>query len=142
MVFAPEIDPNLDPYYVILKSIHNTIIEGFWRWLREKLGLNLREIIWQGKTEHIFNPMVPFHAYVELPFLDRKSALDTDFQFSLFKAIFSIGYLFLSFRKHLTNSASGGINIVFDLNQTRTCLQDMFQYMHYVILRCTQALIV
>jgi len=62
MNFAPDIDPDLDPYYRILKSVHNTIIEGFWRWLREKLGINLKDFILQGKTDRIFNPMVPFHS--------------------------------------------------------------------------------
>jgi hypothetical protein len=58
-VFAPDIDPEIDRYYAILKSIHNTIIEAFWRWLKEKLGLNLKVVILRG--EHIYNSMVPFH---------------------------------------------------------------------------------
>ncbi|KAF7327482.1 hypothetical protein MKEN_00326800 [Mycena kentingensis (nom. inval.)] len=40
-IYAPDIDPNMFPFHVLIKSIHNTIIEGFWRQLKEKLGLNL-----------------------------------------------------------------------------------------------------
>lgn len=58
-VFAPDIDPDIHRYYAILKSIHNTIIEAFWRWLKEKLGLNLKVIILKG--ENIYNSMVHFH---------------------------------------------------------------------------------
>lgn len=58
-VFAPDIDPDIHQYYAIIKSIHNTIIEAFWRWLKEKLGLNLKVIILKG--EHTYNSMVPFH---------------------------------------------------------------------------------
>ena len=63
-VFAPEIDPDQDPYYRILKSVYNTIIEVFWKWLKEKLGLNLKAIILQGQQEHIFNPAVAYHTCV------------------------------------------------------------------------------
>ncbi|KAJ7203250.1 hypothetical protein GGX14DRAFT_317297, partial [Mycena pura] len=40
---------------------HNTIIEGFWRHLKEKLGLNLKDFLLRGKTEHLFNPHDPLH---------------------------------------------------------------------------------
>ncbi|KAJ7659812.1 hypothetical protein DFH06DRAFT_1130567 [Mycena polygramma] len=45
----------------VIKSVHNTIIEGFWRWLKEKMGLNLKSIILVGKEERIFNANVDFH---------------------------------------------------------------------------------
>ncbi|KAK7058137.1 hypothetical protein R3P38DRAFT_3547593 [Favolaschia claudopus] len=59
--FAPDIDPDVYAVYMVLKSVHNTVIEGFWRWLRAKMGLNLKEFITRGKREHIFNPNVPLH---------------------------------------------------------------------------------
>ncbi|KAJ7021265.1 hypothetical protein C8F04DRAFT_1314842 [Mycena alexandri] len=58
---APDINPNVYPAHRSIKSVHNTVIEAFWRWLREKLGINLRDHILRGKTEHIFDPNVVFH---------------------------------------------------------------------------------
>ncbi|KAJ7829855.1 hypothetical protein B0H14DRAFT_3716288 [Mycena olivaceomarginata] len=34
---------------------------AFWRWLREKLGVNLRDHILRGKTDRICDPKVAFH---------------------------------------------------------------------------------
>ncbi|KAJ6489689.1 hypothetical protein C8R47DRAFT_977824 [Mycena vitilis] len=64
--FAPNIDINVYPAHRSIKSVHNTtplntIIEAFWRWLREKLGVNLRDHILRGKNEHIFDSNVAFH---------------------------------------------------------------------------------
>ncbi|KAF7371791.1 hypothetical protein MVEN_00035800 [Mycena venus] len=59
--FAPDIDPEIYPVCRLIKSVHNTIIEAFWRWLKEKMGLNLKAIILVGKTERIFSPDVEFH---------------------------------------------------------------------------------
>ncbi|KAJ6464706.1 hypothetical protein DFH09DRAFT_1254597 [Mycena vulgaris] len=59
--FAPDIDPDVYPSHACIKSVHNTVIEAFWRWLRLKCGVNLREHILRGKVEHIFDPNVPFH---------------------------------------------------------------------------------
>ncbi|KAF7312986.1 hypothetical protein MKEN_00983300 [Mycena kentingensis (nom. inval.)] len=59
--FAPEIDLAVYPAHVSVKSVHNTIIEAFWRWLREKLGLDLRDHILRGKVEHIFDITSPLH---------------------------------------------------------------------------------
>ncbi|KAF7345954.1 hypothetical protein MVEN_01617900 [Mycena venus] len=58
---APHIDPDVHPVCRIIKSVHNIIIEGFWRWFREKKGLNLKTIILVGKMERIFSPNVDFH---------------------------------------------------------------------------------
>jgi hypothetical protein len=44
-VYAVDIDMNLYPFHVLIKSIHNTVIEGFWRQLKEKLGLNLKDFL-------------------------------------------------------------------------------------------------
>ncbi|KAJ7171949.1 hypothetical protein C8R46DRAFT_991860 [Mycena filopes] len=60
--FAPGIDPHIFALFMVLKSVHNTVIEGFWRWLRVKMGLNLKLIILRGKQDHIFDSNVPFHA--------------------------------------------------------------------------------
>ncbi|KAJ7767045.1 hypothetical protein DFH07DRAFT_737051 [Mycena maculata] len=59
--FAPEIDPEVYPSAAFLKSVHNTVIEAFWRWLREKWGINMREHILRGKNERIYVSEVPFH---------------------------------------------------------------------------------
>jgi hypothetical protein len=40
-IFAPDIDPAVYPAHKSIKSVHNTIIEAFRRWLHEKLGINL-----------------------------------------------------------------------------------------------------
>ncbi|KAJ6566838.1 hypothetical protein B0H19DRAFT_1138688 [Mycena capillaripes] len=58
---APDIDLAVYPAHQSVKSVHNTISEAFWRWLREKLGGNLRDHILRGKTERIFDPKVAFH---------------------------------------------------------------------------------
>ncbi len=63
-VFAPNIDPAVFPFHVILKSIHNTVIEGFWRRFLEKLGINLKDFLLQGRERHLFDPNVPFHTCV------------------------------------------------------------------------------
>ncbi|KAJ7638088.1 hypothetical protein B0H17DRAFT_960876 [Mycena rosella] len=59
--FALNIDPLFYAVYMVLKSVHNTVIEGFWHWLKTKMGLNLKAIIIQGKQEHIFDSNVTFH---------------------------------------------------------------------------------
>ncbi|KAJ7137293.1 hypothetical protein C8R46DRAFT_1322229 [Mycena filopes] len=59
--FAPGIDPHIFALFMVLKSVHNTVIEGFWRWLRVKMGLNLKLIILRGKQDRIFDSNVPFH---------------------------------------------------------------------------------
>ncbi|KAJ6460794.1 hypothetical protein C8R47DRAFT_1242082 [Mycena vitilis] len=59
--FAPNIDPLVYAVYMVLKSVHNTVIEGFWRWLKTKMGLNLKAIIMQGKQDRIFDSNVAFH---------------------------------------------------------------------------------
>lgn len=54
-------DPTLFPFHVMIKSIHNTVIEGFWRQFKEKSGLNLKDFLLRGKEEHLFNPHDPLH---------------------------------------------------------------------------------
>jgi hypothetical protein len=60
-VFAPEIDSRVYPECMLIKSVHNTVIEGFWRWLREKAGGSMKIQLMRGKDEHIFDPNVRFH---------------------------------------------------------------------------------
>ncbi|KAJ7151306.1 hypothetical protein C8R43DRAFT_1004776 [Mycena crocata] len=59
--FAPDIDLDIYPAHAGIKSVHNTIIEAFWRWLRVKLEINLFDHVIRGKTEQIFDPNVAFH---------------------------------------------------------------------------------
>jgi hypothetical protein len=59
--FAPNIDPEVYPICRLIKSVHNTVIEAFWRWLKEKMGLNLKAVILAGKEKRIFSPNVDFH---------------------------------------------------------------------------------
>ncbi|KAJ7713315.1 hypothetical protein B0H14DRAFT_3099097 [Mycena olivaceomarginata] len=58
---APGIDPLVYAVYMVLKSVHNTAIEGFWCWLRGKMGLKLKEFITCGKQDHVFDSNVAFH---------------------------------------------------------------------------------
>jgi hypothetical protein len=44
-----------------LKSVHNTTIEGLWRWLRDKIGHDLKGYILQGKARHHYNAAIPWH---------------------------------------------------------------------------------
>lgn len=60
-MLVPDVDLQIYPPYMILKSVHNTVIEGFWKWLRDKTGHNLKEHILRGKVDGIFNPNVPWH---------------------------------------------------------------------------------
>ncbi|KAJ6470744.1 hypothetical protein C8R47DRAFT_1148134 [Mycena vitilis] len=59
--FAPAIDPEIYPVCRLIKSVHNIVIEAFWRWLKEKMGLNLKAVILVGKSERIFSAGVEFH---------------------------------------------------------------------------------
>ncbi|KAJ7877863.1 hypothetical protein B0H13DRAFT_2235847 [Mycena leptocephala] len=56
--------------------VHNTVIEAFWRWLKEKMGLNLKAVILAGKEKRIFSPNVDFHLplfyWVFIPLLQAK----------------------------------------------------------------------
>ncbi|KAL0955296.1 hypothetical protein HGRIS_004185 [Hohenbuehelia grisea] len=60
-VFAPSIDSHVYPACVLMKSVHNTVIEGFWRWLREKSGSSMKAHILRSKDEHVYDPNVIFH---------------------------------------------------------------------------------
>ncbi|KAJ7767164.1 hypothetical protein B0H16DRAFT_1716801 [Mycena metata] len=74
--FAPEINPIIYPVCRLIKSVHNTIIEAFWRWFKEKMGLNLKAVILVGKDQRIFSANVEFHLplfyWVFVPLLQAK----------------------------------------------------------------------
>ncbi|KAF7371801.1 hypothetical protein MVEN_00036800 [Mycena venus] len=59
--FAPDIDPEIYPVCRLIKSVHITVIESFWCWLKENMGLNLKSTILIGKEERIFSPNVEFY---------------------------------------------------------------------------------
>ncbi|KAF4600764.1 hypothetical protein EYR38_005409 [Pleurotus pulmonarius] len=63
-MFASEVDQRIYPPLVVLKSVHNTVIEGFWHWLREKMGFSLREHLLRGKSEHRFSPSSVLHHHL------------------------------------------------------------------------------
>ncbi|KAJ7190731.1 hypothetical protein GGX14DRAFT_381829 [Mycena pura] len=66
---AERVSTSILNYRAIATAIlHNTIIKGFWRHLKEKLGLNLKDFLLRGKTEHLFNPHDPLHEYVHRAF--------------------------------------------------------------------------
>ncbi|KAF5310627.1 hypothetical protein D9619_008265 [Psilocybe cf. subviscida] len=56
-----NIDIDLFHAVELLKSVHNIIIEMLWKWLREKTGLNLREVILRGKSMGLINHDLPIH---------------------------------------------------------------------------------
>ncbi|KAJ6567335.1 hypothetical protein DFH09DRAFT_918705 [Mycena vulgaris] len=60
-VYAPDIDPAVYPFHVLIKSVHNTVIKGFWRQFKEKTGLNLKDFLLRGKEQHLFNPHDAVH---------------------------------------------------------------------------------
>ena len=66
---APQINPAIFPAYKYLQSVHNTVIEAFWRWLLQKLGYNLKDHILRGQNEHFFNPVDPIHMWAFLQIL-------------------------------------------------------------------------
>jgi hypothetical protein len=61
---APDVDPEVYPPFMYMPSTNNTPIESFWRWLKEKIGLNLKDHILRGKELHIFNATAIYHVYV------------------------------------------------------------------------------
>ncbi|KAI0629562.1 hypothetical protein C8Q77DRAFT_1065176 [Trametes polyzona] len=55
--FAPELDEKAWPPFVALKSTNNITIENLWsRWLKTS-GRNCREVISEGNTNGLFNPL-------------------------------------------------------------------------------------
>ncbi|KAJ7814946.1 hypothetical protein B0H14DRAFT_3090047 [Mycena olivaceomarginata] len=65
--FAPDIDPKIYPCAAFLKSVHNTVIEAFWHWLRDKWGINMRDHILRGKAQRFYIAEAPFYRCVIFP---------------------------------------------------------------------------
>lgn len=64
---APEIPEDEFSPWVQVQSKHNTPIEGFWTWLREGEGHNLRDVILSGAAT--FDSNDSLHVYVSfMPF--------------------------------------------------------------------------
>ena len=59
---APEVTEDEFRSWVQVQSKHNTPIEGFWLWLREGEGHNVRDVILSGAT--VFNSEDPLHVFV------------------------------------------------------------------------------
>ncbi|KAJ3562110.1 hypothetical protein NP233_g9781 [Leucocoprinus birnbaumii] len=53
-IYAPNVDTDIYPPVIQMKSFKNIVIESFWRWLHEKRGKNLKEYILFGQREHLF----------------------------------------------------------------------------------------
>ena len=62
---APELPEDEFPPWVRVQSKHNTPIEGFWLWLREGEGHNVRDIILGGAA--VFNSDDPLHVCELVP---------------------------------------------------------------------------
>ncbi|KAF8995631.1 hypothetical protein BDQ17DRAFT_1392181 [Cyathus striatus] len=60
-IYSPEIDSNIFPGVISMKSVHNIVIESFWHRLKDKLGVNLRDLILQGKDQYIFKSHSVLH---------------------------------------------------------------------------------
>ena len=56
---APEIPEDEFKPWVQVQSKHNTPIEGFWLWLREGEGHNIRDVILRGAID--FDADDPLH---------------------------------------------------------------------------------
>lgn len=61
---APEYKLEEWPAAVQVQSKHNTPIEGFWRWKRQGEGHSIREAIFMGKSEGLYNPNNEIHLCV------------------------------------------------------------------------------
>ncbi|TEB21975.1 hypothetical protein FA13DRAFT_1671170, partial [Coprinellus micaceus] len=61
-LFAPDLDPDQYPTCVGLKSVHNTVIESLWGWLQRTTGMNIKQVILEGKEQGYFHPHCSYHA--------------------------------------------------------------------------------
>jgi len=59
--FAPKLDAHECPPIMALRSVHNTTIEGFWHWLREKIGHDIKAHLLRGKEGHHYSVAVAWH---------------------------------------------------------------------------------
>ncbi|KAL1699147.1 hypothetical protein EV121DRAFT_273930 [Schizophyllum commune] len=56
---APDYTVEDWPPTIQLRSVHNTPIEGLWRWKRQGEGLNVRAVLERGRDAGFFNPNDP-----------------------------------------------------------------------------------
>jgi hypothetical protein len=61
---APEFTIVEWPPAVQVPSKRNTPVEGFWRWIRQGEGHNIRDAILVGKTDGLFNANNELHVQV------------------------------------------------------------------------------
>jgi hypothetical protein len=59
---APDVDIHEYPPCVALKSVHNTIIEGLWRWFEKTTGKRLKLLVMKGLEDRIFHPHRSYHS--------------------------------------------------------------------------------
>ncbi|EDR07666.1 uncharacterized protein LACBIDRAFT_298024 [Laccaria bicolor S238N-H82] len=59
--YAPDIDSDQFPPAQHVRSVHNTPIEGLWHWFVTLFGIDIKEVIQQGKVTGIYNPGNPIH---------------------------------------------------------------------------------
>ncbi|KAH9943745.1 hypothetical protein B0H21DRAFT_779612 [Amylocystis lapponica] len=59
--YAPDLDDAEYPSFVVLRSVHNTTIEGAWHWFREQTGRTLVHHITKARDTGIFNPNNQIH---------------------------------------------------------------------------------
>ncbi|KAG6836326.1 hypothetical protein H0H93_009076 [Arthromyces matolae] len=59
--YAPEIDIEVYPPVVQVKSTHNTPIEGLWHWLLKTSGHDFREVVRSGLSDGIYQINNPAH---------------------------------------------------------------------------------
>ncbi|KAK4698501.1 hypothetical protein P7C70_g7774, partial [Phenoliferia sp. Uapishka_3] len=58
---APHLDPIVIPPLVYVQSKRNTIIESFWRWLREQWGDDIKKLICEGLSQGLCDLNNPTH---------------------------------------------------------------------------------
>ncbi|EDR10136.1 uncharacterized protein LACBIDRAFT_318159 [Laccaria bicolor S238N-H82] len=59
--YAPDIDSDQFPPAQHVRSVHNTPIEGLWHWFVTLFGIDIKEVIQQGKVTGVYNPGNPIH---------------------------------------------------------------------------------
>ena len=60
-LYAPDIDPNIYPPHVAVKSVHNTVIEAFWEKFQKLKGQTIKKTLIEGAERHIFHSDDPTH---------------------------------------------------------------------------------
>jgi hypothetical protein len=62
--YAPDIDEDSYPPVVQVKSVHNTPIEGCWRWFLKTQGRDFKDTVKSGLQEGIYTPGNQLHMHV------------------------------------------------------------------------------